>query len=40
MPCVFPVISLKALSLIRHHDKPAHAYSEGEIKPDWPDDIF
>lgn len=20
MPCVFPVISLKALSLIRHHD--------------------
>ena len=29
MPCVFPVISLKALSLIRHHDKPAHARAEG-----------
>ena len=29
MPCVFPVISLKALSLIRHHDKPAHARMEG-----------
>jgi thiol:disulfide interchange protein len=26
---VFPVISLKALSLIRHHDKPAHARMEG-----------
>lgn len=29
MPCVFPVISLKALSLIRHHDKPAQAKAEG-----------
>jgi thiol:disulfide interchange protein DsbD len=29
MPCVFPVISLKALSLIRHHDKPAQARAEG-----------
>ncbi|OQP33336.1 protein-disulfide reductase DsbD family protein [Pantoea latae] len=29
MPCVFPVISLKALSLIRHHDKPAEARAEG-----------
>jgi len=29
MPCVFPVISLKALSLIRHHDKPARARAEG-----------
>lgn len=29
MPCVFPVISLKALSLIRHHDKTAHARAEG-----------
>nr|MBA2814336.1 cytochrome c biogenesis protein [Candidatus Pantoea persica] len=29
MPCVFPVISLKALSLIRHHDRPAQARSEG-----------
>ena len=29
MPCVFPVISLKALSLIRHHDKPGHARAEG-----------
>jgi len=29
MPCVLPVISLKALSLIRHHDQPAHARSEG-----------
>lgn len=29
MPCVFPVISLKALSLIRHHDKPAKAKAEG-----------
>lgn len=29
MPCVFPVISLKALSLLRHHDKPAHARAEG-----------
>lgn len=29
MPCVFPVISLKALSLIRHHDKPAQARVEG-----------
>ena len=29
MPCVFPVISLKALSLISHHDKPAHARAEG-----------
>ncbi|WP_380178389.1 protein-disulfide reductase DsbD family protein [Kalamiella sp. sgz302252] len=29
MPCVFPVISLKALSLIRHHDRPAHARAEG-----------
>ena len=29
MPCVFPVISLKALSLIRHHDKPAKARAEG-----------
>lgn len=29
LPCVFPVISLKALSLIRHHDKPAHARAEG-----------
>ncbi len=29
MPCVFPVISLKALSLIRHHDKPARAKAEG-----------
>lgn len=29
MPCVFPVISLKALSLIRQHDKPAEARAEG-----------
>jgi len=29
MPCVFPVISLKALSLIRHHDKPAESRAEG-----------
>lgn len=29
MPCVFPVISLKALSLIRHHDRPAQARAEG-----------
>lgn len=29
MPCVFPVISLKALSLLRHHDRPAHARVEG-----------
>ncbi|RPE01221.1 cytochrome C biogenesis protein [Candidatus Pantoea deserta] len=29
MPCVFPVISLKALSLLRHHDKPAYARAEG-----------
>jgi len=29
MPCVFPVISLKALSLIRHHDTPARARAEG-----------
>ncbi|MCC3748443.1 thioredoxin family protein [Rouxiella badensis] len=29
MPCVFPVISLKALSLIRHHDKSAQARAEG-----------
>lgn len=29
MPCVFPVISLKALSLIRHHDKPTQARAEG-----------
>ncbi|MBF6637164.1 thioredoxin family protein [Rouxiella silvae] len=29
MPCVFPVISLKALSLIRHHDTPAQARAEG-----------
>lgn len=29
MPCVFPVISLKALSLIRHHDAPGHARAEG-----------
>jgi len=29
MPCVFPVISLKALSLLRHHDRPAHARAEG-----------
>lgn len=29
MPCIFPVISLKALSLIRHHDKPAQAKAEG-----------
>ncbi|WP_168394469.1 protein-disulfide reductase DsbD family protein [Erwinia amylovora] len=29
MPCVFPVISLKALSLIRHHGKPAQVRSEG-----------
>ncbi|MGC0808079.1 protein-disulfide reductase DsbD family protein [Pantoea agglomerans] len=29
MPCVFPVISLKALSLIRHHESPSHARAEG-----------
>lgn len=29
MPCVFPVISLKALSLLRHHDRPAQARAEG-----------
>lgn len=29
MPCVFPVISLKALSLLRHHDSPAKARAEG-----------
>ncbi len=29
MPCVFPVISLKALSLIRHHDNPGRARAEG-----------
>lgn len=29
MPCVFPVISLKALSLIRHHKSPSHARAEG-----------
>ena len=29
MPCVFPVISLKALSLIRHHAQPAQARAEG-----------
>ena len=29
MPCVFPVISLKALSLIRHHATPSHARAEG-----------
>lgn len=29
MPCVFPVVSLKALSLIRHHNKPAQARAEG-----------
>lgn len=29
MPCVFPVISLKALSLLRHNAHPAHARAEG-----------
>jgi len=29
MPCVFPVISLKALSLIRHHETPSKARAEG-----------
>ncbi|MCW0313152.1 Thiol:disulfide interchange protein DsbD [Pantoea ananatis] len=29
MPCVFPVISLKALSLLRHNAHPAHARTEG-----------
>ncbi len=29
MPCVFPVISLKALSLLRHNAQPAHARAEG-----------
>ncbi|PXW15953.1 protein-disulfide reductase DsbD family protein [Pantoea sp. JKS000250] len=29
MPCVFPMISLKALSLIRHHESPSHARAEG-----------
>ncbi|AXU98190.1 MAG TPA: cytochrome C biogenesis protein [Erwinia persicina] len=29
MPCVFPVISLKALSMLRHHDRPARARAEG-----------
>lgn len=29
MPCVFPVVSLKALSLIRHHESPSHARAEG-----------
>lgn len=29
MPCVFPVISLKALSMIRHHDRSAQARAEG-----------
>ncbi|MFP3521056.1 thioredoxin family protein [Pantoea sp. SIMBA_072] len=31
MPCVFPVISLKALSLIRHHESPSHARAEGLV---------
>ncbi|MBP2158839.1 MULTISPECIES: protein-disulfide reductase DsbD [Asticcacaulis] len=29
MPCVFPVISLKALSLLRHGDSPAAARKDG-----------
>lgn len=29
MPCVFPVISLKALGLLRHSDNAAHARREG-----------
>lgn len=29
MPCVFPVISLKALSLLRHGDSPAAARADG-----------
>lgn len=29
MPCVFPVISLKALGLIKHHGEPAQARREG-----------
>ncbi|PJZ04047.1 cytochrome C biogenesis protein [Pantoea rodasii] len=29
MPCVFPVISLKALGLLRHTDNAAHARREG-----------
>ena len=29
MPCVFPVISLKALGLLRHGDSPAKARAEG-----------
>lgn len=28
MPCVFPVISLKALGLLRHNETPAHARAE------------
>ena len=30
MPCVFPVISLKALSLIRHHESPSDLAWEGD----------
>lgn len=29
MPCVFPVISLKALGLVRHHHSPAQSRLEG-----------
>ena len=29
MPCVFPVISLKALGLLRHTDNAANARREG-----------
>ncbi len=29
MPCVFPVISLKALGLLRHNDNPSAARAEG-----------
>ncbi|NIF23721.1 protein-disulfide reductase DsbD family protein [Candidatus Pantoea multigeneris] len=29
MPCVFPVISLKALSLLKHHERPGAARAEG-----------